>query len=164
MSTEAEKILLQDEFEEVMASNDDESLHNFLDEQNISDVADLIYENDNQEAYILSRLSIHRAAGLFKILEHPTQEKIIQELSGLYGGKIHKLFKRALKGYSVEMPAAQAEKLSQDARVKYVEEDSEVFASAVSMAAHSDDGKRSRRPTTLRRTPFRASLSVSAIR
>lgn len=81
MSTEAEKILLQDEFEEIIASGDEMRIHEFLDEQNISDVADLIYENEDQEAYILSRLSIHRAASLFKILEHPTQEKIIQELA-----------------------------------------------------------------------------------
>jgi magnesium transporter len=80
MATEAEKIVLQDEFEDVISSGDDDRIHQFLDEQNISDVADLIYENEDQEAYILSRLSIHRAAGLFKILEHPTQEKIIQEL------------------------------------------------------------------------------------
>ena len=80
MSTEAEKIVLQDEFEEVIASGDDKRIHQFLDEQNISDVAELIYENEDQEAYILSRLSIHRAASLFKILEHATQEKIIQEL------------------------------------------------------------------------------------
>lgn len=80
MSTEADKILLQDEFDEVIASGDENRIHQFLDEQNISDVADLIYENEDKEAYILSRLSIHRAASLFKILEHPTQEKIIQEL------------------------------------------------------------------------------------
>jgi magnesium transporter len=80
MSTEAEKILLQDEFEELIASADENRIHEFLDEQNISDVADLIYENEDKEAYILSHLSIHRAASLFKILEHPTQEKIIQEL------------------------------------------------------------------------------------
>ena len=80
MATEAEKILLQDEFEELIASGNEERIHDFLDEQNISDVADLIYENEDQDAYILSQLSIHRAAGLFKILEHPTQEKIIQEL------------------------------------------------------------------------------------
>ena len=80
MSTEAEKIVLQDEFEELIASGDDKRIHQFLDEQNISDVAELIYENEDQEAYILSCLSIHRAASLFKILEHTTQEKIIQEL------------------------------------------------------------------------------------
>jgi magnesium transporter len=81
MSTEAEKILLQDEFEEATAAGDENRIHEFLDAQNISDVADLIYENENREAYILSHLSIHRAASLFKILEHPTQEKIIQELA-----------------------------------------------------------------------------------
>lgn len=80
MSTEAEKISIQDQYEEIITSGDENSVHQFLDEQNISDVADLIYENEDQEAYILSRLSIHRAASLFKILEHPTQEKIIHEL------------------------------------------------------------------------------------
>ena len=80
MSTEAEKILLQDEFEDLITSGNDDRIHQFLDEQNISDVAELIYENEDKEAYILSHLSIHRAASLFKILEHPTQEKIIREL------------------------------------------------------------------------------------
>ncbi len=80
MAIDTEKVLLQDQYEEVIASGDENIIHQFLDEQNISDVADLIYENEDQEAYILSRLSIHRAASLFKILEHPTQEKIIQEL------------------------------------------------------------------------------------
>lgn len=80
MSTEAEKILLQDEFEDLVTAGGDHPIHKFLDEQNISDVADLIYENEDREAFILSRLSIHRAASLFKILEHPTQEKIIQQL------------------------------------------------------------------------------------
>ncbi len=50
MSTEAEKILLQDEFEDLIASGNDERIHDFLDEQNISDVADLIYENEDQDA------------------------------------------------------------------------------------------------------------------
>jgi magnesium transporter len=63
MSTEAEKILLQDEFEELIASGNEQRIHDFLDEQNISDVADLIYENEDQDAYILSQLSIHRAIG-----------------------------------------------------------------------------------------------------
>lgn len=80
MTTEAEKISLQDEFEDIIASGDDNSLRQFLDDQNISDVADLIYENEDRGAYILSRLSIHRAAGLFKILEHSTQEDIIHKL------------------------------------------------------------------------------------
>ncbi len=80
MTTEAEKISLQDEFEDLIASGDNKKIHQFLDDQNISDVADLIYENEEREAYILSHLSIHRAAGLFKILEHSTQENIIHKL------------------------------------------------------------------------------------
>jgi len=80
MSREIEKKLLQDQFEEVIASGDDNLIHQFLDEQNISDVAEFIYENEELGANILSQLSIHRAASLFKILEHPTQEQIIHEL------------------------------------------------------------------------------------
>ncbi len=80
MSVEVEKISLQSQFEEVLATHDENRIHEFLDEQNISDVADLIYENEDQQDYILSRLSIHRAASLFKILEHPTQVDIIQAL------------------------------------------------------------------------------------
>jgi magnesium transporter len=55
MAGEAEKILLQDEFEDAIGSGDDIRIHQFLDEQNISDVAELIYENEDREAYILSR-------------------------------------------------------------------------------------------------------------
>ena len=80
MTREAEKISLQEQFEDMISSGDDNSINQFLDDQNISDVADLIYENEDREAYILSHLSIHRAAGLFKILEHSTQEDIIHKL------------------------------------------------------------------------------------
>lgn len=81
MSAEIEKISLQDKFEELTEAGDEALIHEFLDEQNISDVADLIYENEEYESYIISRLSIHRAAGLFKILEHPTQKSIIKDLA-----------------------------------------------------------------------------------
>lgn len=80
MSAGFEKISAQDQFEKLVQSHDETGMHEFLDEQNISDVADLIYENEDHEAYILSHLSIHRAAGLFKILEHPTQLSIINSL------------------------------------------------------------------------------------
>lgn len=80
MSAEVEKISLQGQFEELIIAQDETAIHDFLDEQNISDVADLIYENEDQEAFILNHLSIHRAASLFKILEHSTQEDIIHKL------------------------------------------------------------------------------------
>lgn len=53
------------------------------------------------------------------------------ELNNFYGGKIDKQFTHALRGYSVEMPAREALRLSQDKRIKYVEEDAEVFASSL---------------------------------
>lgn len=80
MSTEVEKIQVQEQFEELLAANDDVRMHEFLDEQNISDVAELINENEDHESYIISHMSIHRAASLFKILEHSTQKNIIEAL------------------------------------------------------------------------------------
>ncbi len=79
MSTE-EKISIQNEFEEMLEMQDEKRIQEFLDGQNISDVAELIYDNEELEDYILSHLSIHRAAGLFKILEHSTQNSIIKSL------------------------------------------------------------------------------------
>lgn len=49
-----------------------------------------------------------------------------KKLASLYGGKIDKIFSRAIKGFSVEMSAKEAENLSRDKRVKYVEEDSKI--------------------------------------
>ncbi|MEO6330418.1 MAG: magnesium transporter [Ginsengibacter sp.] len=81
MSIETENISLQKEFEELLAANDEKAMKEFLDEQNISDVAELIYNNEEEESYIITHLSIHRASGLFKILEHPTQKNIIKALA-----------------------------------------------------------------------------------
>lgn len=80
MSSEIEKISVQHQFDELLALSNEEAMKVFLDEQNISDVADLIYDNEEYSSYVISHLSIHRAAGLFKILEHPTQKSIITEL------------------------------------------------------------------------------------
>lgn len=72
--------LLQQEFEHVLESGDDAAFRELLDDQNISDVADLIYEEPDHESRIISAMSVHRAAGVFKILEFPTQQRIIQSL------------------------------------------------------------------------------------
>lgn len=80
MSSEVEKISIQDQFEEVIASHDDKRIQEFLDEQNISDVAELIDENEDYNSFIITHLSIHRASSLFKILEHATQDTIIKGL------------------------------------------------------------------------------------
>jgi subtilisin family serine protease len=52
-------------------------------------------------------------------------------LSATYGGKISQVYEQALKGYSVAMSEGAAQALSQDSRVKYVEEDGVMSASTV---------------------------------
>jgi magnesium transporter len=80
MSLELEEISLQSQFEEVIASEDKLKIKEFLNQQNISDVANLIYDNEDYETQIISHLSMHRAASVFKILELPTQKRIIKNL------------------------------------------------------------------------------------
>src|SRR5580692_11580658 len=81
MTVEIEDTPIKYQFLEVFQSNDLESLHKFLDSQNISDVAELIYEFPEHEGEILGNLSIHRAISTFKILDFAIQKRIIQELS-----------------------------------------------------------------------------------
>lgn len=69
-----------EQFEETISSGDNQNLREFLDDQNISDVADLIYNYPEHETLIVSSMSIHRAASVFKILELSNQKEIIREL------------------------------------------------------------------------------------
>src|SRR5688572_23726774 len=57
--------------------------------------------------------------GAFSIAEY-----IATDMASSYRGKINHVYKDALNGFSVEMSEADAEALSQDFRVAYVEEDS----------------------------------------
>jgi magnesium transporter len=75
-----EEISVQEQYEAVLETGDSTVVSEFLNEQNISDVAELIYENEDHETDILQSLSMHRATSLFKILEHPTQKRIIKNL------------------------------------------------------------------------------------
>jgi magnesium transporter len=68
------------QFEEIISSGDDQRLCEFLDHQNISDVAELIYEHPEHETLIISCMSMHRAASVFKILDLSNQKNIIREL------------------------------------------------------------------------------------
>lgn len=69
------------------------------------------------------------------VREEIITEAVAEELSLGYGGKVERVFKYALNGYSVEMTAKQAERLSQDSRVKYVEEDGVVYANTTQTGA-----------------------------
>jgi magnesium transporter len=77
----AEQNNFREQFEILIQSEDREELCHFLDNQNISDVAQLIDEYPDQETLIISCMSVHRAASVFKILELSKQKKIIHELS-----------------------------------------------------------------------------------
>src|SRR5579863_8962634 len=80
MSLEFENEIMLEQFVEIFESGDIAKIHEFLDEQNISDVAKLIDEYPEYEQQIIDNLSIHRAAGTFKILDLPTQKRVMKDL------------------------------------------------------------------------------------
>jgi magnesium transporter len=67
-------------FEYLVETGNENATREFLDHQNISDVADLINHFPDQEAYIITHMKINRAANVFKILDLGEQKKIIHEL------------------------------------------------------------------------------------
>ena len=71
---------LQEAFEQVIVTDDKLAIREFLDDQNIADVAELIDEYPEYEDKIIANLSIHRAASTFKILDFTTQKRIVTEL------------------------------------------------------------------------------------
>ncbi len=80
MSLELEEQSIQENFAEIIVTEDKLAISNFLNDQNISDVATLIYDNEDYETQIISHLSIHRAASVFKILDLAEQKTIIKNL------------------------------------------------------------------------------------
>jgi subtilisin family serine protease len=63
--------------------------------------------------------------GLYSIAPY-----IAEEMAATHNGKLKHVFKNALNGFSVEMTPEAAERLSEDFRVAFVEEDSVVTADA----------------------------------
>jgi magnesium transporter len=80
MTTELEQSNLKERFLELVQQEDVLAMRDFLNDQNISDVAMLINEYPEYESQIISNMHIHRAASVFKILDLSTQKTIIQEL------------------------------------------------------------------------------------
>lgn len=80
MSYELENITNNEKFEQLIQIDDKLEIHDFLNNLNISDVAELIYEYPDYEAQIIGSMSIHRAASVFKILDISAQKSIIKEL------------------------------------------------------------------------------------
>jgi len=83
MTIDIESLSLQEQFEEVIREDNKLRIQDFLNSQNISDVADLVQDNEDFSAQIISSLAVHRAAGTFKILDLSTQKDVIQNLPPL---------------------------------------------------------------------------------
>jgi len=60
----------------------------------------------------------------------PTVESNAQYLAAVYGGNVNAVYAAALKGFVVEMTSQQAETMSRDANVAFIEEDSEISISS----------------------------------
>jgi magnesium transporter len=73
--------ILKEQLEGILESGDGKHLHEFLDDQNISDVADLVDELPEYDSKIIEAMSVHRAASVFKILDLSAQKNIINTLS-----------------------------------------------------------------------------------
>ncbi|WDF67726.1 magnesium transporter [Sphingobacterium oryzagri] len=67
--------------EKWIASGRISELQDFLNEQNISDVEELIDELPEHAALFIETLNINRAVHVFSILDFPTQERIFKKLS-----------------------------------------------------------------------------------
>ncbi len=80
MSLELEQPSLKEQFEAVIQTEDKLQIKDFLNHQNISDVAEFVYEFPDFESQIIANMSVHRAASVFKILDISIQKRIIHEL------------------------------------------------------------------------------------
>ena len=80
MSVEIEPTDLHEQFEEIIQVEDKLRIKEFLNKQNISDVAELVDEYEDYATQIIGSMSLHRAASVFKILDVSMQRSIIQEL------------------------------------------------------------------------------------
>lgn len=83
MSIDIQSLSLQEQFEEVIREDNKLRIQDFMNSQNISDVADLIRDNEDYATQIISSLAVHRAAGTFKILDLSSQKDIILNLPPL---------------------------------------------------------------------------------
>ncbi|HRB08126.1 MAG TPA: magnesium transporter [Niabella sp.] len=81
MQMEEDKTSLTEQFEAVVSGTNWADLKAFLDDQNISDVVELVYEFPEYEVQVIANMSVHRAVNVFKLLDIGEQKRIIQELS-----------------------------------------------------------------------------------
>lgn len=80
MSLKFENEHIQQQFEDIVATESADQITDFLNDQNISDVAELINEYPEYEALIISNMAINRAVSVFKILDIAQQKDIVKLL------------------------------------------------------------------------------------
>ena len=61
--------------------------------------------------------------------------QLAEDMGRGYGGEVLHVYRHALQGFSMRMPEAVAERLSEDARVEFIEEDGVVSASTTQSSA-----------------------------
>ncbi|MDB5063214.1 MAG: magnesium transporter [Mucilaginibacter sp.] len=71
-----------EQIELLLQEGDNSQLKEYLNNLNISDVEELIDELPEYGPLFIETLSINRAVNVFRILDFPTQERIIKKLSG----------------------------------------------------------------------------------
>jgi len=74
--------LVVEEVQQLLEKENDKALKRYLDELNISDVEELIDELPQHAAKFIETISSNRAVNVFRILDFPTQERIIKKLTG----------------------------------------------------------------------------------
>ncbi|RAJ83391.1 magnesium transporter [Chitinophaga dinghuensis] len=72
---------LQEKFSELTEEKNYRELTVYLDDQLITDIAELIHEEPDEAGVIINNLSISRAAAAFRILDFPLQEDVIKSLA-----------------------------------------------------------------------------------
>ncbi|MEI8073496.1 MAG: magnesium transporter [Bacteroidota bacterium] len=80
MALELEQLNIAEQFEQLIATEDKLAIQEFLNDQNIADVAELINDYPDFEAQIIANMAINRASSVFKILDISQQKDIIKEL------------------------------------------------------------------------------------
>ena len=71
-----------EQIEELLAKEDQQEFKDYLNNLNISDVEQLIDELPEHTPLFMESLSLNRAVNVFRILDFPTQERLLKKLSG----------------------------------------------------------------------------------
>jgi magnesium transporter len=71
-----------EQVELLLDSNNEQQLRDYLNNLNISDVEELIGELPEHGPKLIEVLSLNRAVNVFRILDFPTQERLLKKLSG----------------------------------------------------------------------------------